>query len=59
MSPDLMLLLATVRRQELQADARRHDLLRLATCCRPSVLRARLRALRARIGELLDEPCCA
>lgn len=63
MTTDPMMLLATARAEELQADARRHALVRLVTCCRPSALRMTAQAVRERLRALVRRdataPCCA
>lgn len=61
MTTDPLLLLATARARELQADARREALVRLVTCCRPSTVRSALTAAVARARRLVArrDPCCA
>ena len=63
---DPLMLLAAGRMRDLQDDARRHALARIATCCRPSALRAALhtvlRAARRRLTAPRgagDRVCCA
>ena len=57
MTSDPMMLLSQARLRELQDDARRQALVRLATCCRPSALRAALTRLAQRRPAL--DVCCA
>ena len=58
MTPDPVLLLSATRLRELHEEAHRHALVRLATCCRPSALRAALtRLTEHRRGRA--EACCA
>ena len=56
MTPDPILVLSTSRLHELQDEARRHALARIATCCRPSAVRATLARLAARRRAAA---CCA
>ena len=61
MTTDPVLFLAAARAQELRADARRHALVRLATCCRPSAVRTALAATADRVRRVVvrRDVCCA
>lgn len=63
MTTDPMLLLAQQHSRELQAEARRHALVRLARCCQPSALRRAVSSARdavaARLPHRGTDACCA
>ena len=58
--PSMAQVLASEHTRDLHQAAARNRLAHLATCCRPSYLRARLAELRGRVARRADVAvCCA